>query len=218
MNFSLSDSSNEEEQIYRNEGSVEIENSNKERDAQLIERCQSGDYTAFDELITAYRGKIYAMIFNMVRNDADAWDLSQDVFIKVWKALSKFEGRSAFYTWLYRIAHNVTYDWLRKKKIRGAGEFNDEMLNEAEPGALTAPKTFDTPDQNVQRAELRDKITIAINSLSEDHREVILLKEVEGLSYQEIAESIGSSIGTVMSRLYYARKKLQETLKDNNYD
>ena len=87
MNFSLSDSSNEEEQIYRNEGSVEIENSNKERDAQLIERCQSGDYTAFDELITAYRGKIYAMIFNMVRNDADAWDLSQDVFIKVWKAL-----------------------------------------------------------------------------------------------------------------------------------
>ena len=92
------------------------------------------------------------------------------------------------------------------------------MLNEAEPGALTAPKTFDTPDQNVQRAELRDKMTIAINSLSGDHREVILLKEVEGLSYQEIAESIGSSIGTVMSRLYYARKKLQETLKDNNYD
>ncbi|MEE3175785.1 MAG: sigma-70 family RNA polymerase sigma factor [Verrucomicrobiota bacterium] len=218
MNFSLSDSSNEEEQIYRDEGSVEIENSNKERDEQLIERCQSGDYTAFDELITVYRGKIYAMIFNMVRNDADAWDLSQDVFIKVWKALSKFEGRSAFYTWLYRIAHNVTYDWLRKKKIRGAGEFNDEMLNEAEPGVLTAPKTFDTPDQNVQRAELRDKMAIAINSLSEDHREVILLKEVEGLSYQEIAESMGSSIGTVMSRLYYARKKLQETLKDNNYD
>ncbi|HIG82562.1 MAG TPA: sigma-70 family RNA polymerase sigma factor [Verrucomicrobia bacterium] len=218
MNFSLSDSSNEKEQLYRNEESLETETSNKERDALLIERCQSGDYTAFDELITVYRGKIYAMIFNMTRNEADAWDLSQDVFIKAWKALSKFEGRSAFYTWLYRIAHNVTYDWIRKKKIGGAGEFNDEMLNEAEPGALTSPKASDSPDQNVQRAELRDKITIAINSLSEDHREVILLKEVEGLSYQEIAESIGSSIGTVMSRLYYARKKLQETLKDNNYD
>ena len=218
MNFSLSDSSNEEEQLCRNEESLEKETSNKERDALLIERCQSGDYTAFDELITVYRGKIYAMIFNMIRNDADAWDLSQEVFIKAWKALSKFEGRSAFYTWIYRIAHNVTYDWMRKKKIEGAGEFNDEMLNEAEPGALTSPKAFDSPDQNLQRDELRDKITIAINSLSEDHREVILLKEVEGLSYQEIAESIGSSIGTVMSRLYYARKKLQETLKDNDYD
>lgn len=158
------------------------------------------------------------MIFNMIRNDADAWDLSQDVFIKAWKALSKFEGRSAFYTWLYRIAHNVTYDWIRKKKIEGTGEFNDEILNEADPGALTAPKAYDSPDQNIQRTELRDKIKMAINSLSDDHREVILLKEVEGLSYQEIAESIGSSIGTVMSRLYYARKKLQVTLKDNNYD
>ncbi len=218
MNFSLSDSSNEEEQLCRNEESLEKETSNKERDALLIERCQSGDYTAFDELITVYRGKIYAMIFNMIRNDADAWDLSQDVFIKAWKALSKFEGRSAFYTWIYRIAHNVTYDWMRKKKIEGAGEYNDEMLNEVEPGALTSPRVLDSPDQNLQRNELRDKITTAINSLSEDHREVILLKEVEGLSYQEIAESIGSSIGTVMSRLYYARKKLQETLKDNDYD
>ena len=218
MNFSLSDSSNEDEKLHHNEEPTETETSNKERDAQLIERCQSGDYTAFDELITHYRGKIYAMIFNMTRNEADSWDLAQDVFIKAWKALSKFEGRSAFYTWLYRIAHNVTYDWIRKKKIEGAGEFNDAILNEADPGALTAPKAYESPDQNMERAELRDKIKIAINSLSEDHREVILLKEVEGLSYQEIAESIDSSIGTVMSRLYYARKKLQVTLKDNKYE
>tara|TARA_B100000686_G_C16739455_1_gene945702 strand:+ start:1175 stop:1831 length:657 start_codon:yes stop_codon:yes gene_type:complete len=218
MNFSLSDSSNEDEKLHHNEEPTETETSNKERDAQLIERCQSGDYTAFDELITHYRGKIYAMIFNMTRNEADSWDLAQDVFIKAWKALSKFEGRSAFYTWLYRIAHNVTYDWIRKKKIEGAGEFNDAILNEADPGALTTPKAYDSPDQNMERAELRDKIKIAINSLSEDHREVILLKEVEGLSYQEIAESIDSSIGTVMSRLYYARKKLQVTLKDNKYE
>ena len=218
MNFSLSDSSNEDEKLHHNEEPTETETSNKERDAQLIERCQSGDYTAFDELITHYRGKIYAMIFNMTRNEEESWDLAQDVFIKAWKALSKFEGRSAFYTWLYRIAHNVTYDWIRKKKIEGAGEFNDAILNEADPGALTAPKAYDSPDQNMERAELRDKIKIAINSLSEDHREVILLKEVEGLSYQEIAESIDSSIGTVMSRLYYARKKLQVTLKGNNYE
>tara|TARA_Y100001934_G_C12067907_1_gene638586 strand:- start:39 stop:695 length:657 start_codon:yes stop_codon:yes gene_type:complete len=218
MNFSLSDSSNEDEKLHHNEEPTETETSNKERDAQLIERCQSGDYTAFDELITHYRGKIYAMIFNMTRNEADSWDLAQDVFIKAWKALSKFEGRSAFYTWLYRIAHNVTYDWIRKKKIEGAGEFNDAILNEADPGALTTPKAYDSPDQNMERAELRDKIKIAINSLSEDHREVILLKEVEGLSYQEIAKSINSSIGTVMSRLYYARKKLQVTLKDNKYE
>lgn len=212
MNFSRIASSNEENQFSHNDESSDIEVSTSDRDAKLIERCKSGDYTAFDDLVTLYRGKVYAMILNMIRNDADAWDLSQDVFVKAWKALPKFEGRSAFYTWLYRITHNVTYDWIRKRKLEGSGEFHDGMAHQAEPGALTAPRESEAPDQKMERVELQGKITKAIEALSADHREVILLKEVDGLSYQEIAETVDCSIGTVMSRLYYARKKLQVTL------
>ena len=185
-----------------------------ERDRQLVERCQSGDNQAFDQLVTLYRGKVYAMILNMIHNDADAWDLSQEVFVKAWKALPKFESRSAFYTWLYRITHNVTYDWIRKRKRVISGEFDDALLDEAEPGALTTPKSSDLPDVAMERSELRGKIAQAIKTLSDDHREVILLKEIDGLSYQAIADVVDCSVGTVMSRLFYARKKLQVALEE----
>jgi RNA polymerase sigma-70 factor (ECF subfamily) len=154
------------------------------------------------------------MIVNMIRNDADSWDLAQDVFVKAWKALPKFEARSSFYTWLYRITHNVTYDWMRKKKITAGTEFDDQVALHAEPGAHTAPHAHLQPDESVQGDELKARIDAAIQELSADHRQAILLKEIEGLSYQEIADVMECSIGTVMSRLYYARKKLQEKLKD----
>ena len=186
-----------------------------ERDRKLVELCKAGDNQAFDELVTLYRGKVYAMILNMIHNDADAWDLSQDVFVKAWKALPKFESRSAFYTWLYRITHNVTYDWIRKRKRVASEEFEDSLVEQAEPGALTAPRSTDFPDAAMERSELRGKIAKAIESLSDDHREVILRKEIDGLSYQEIAEVAGCSVGTVMSRLFYARKKLQAALSEN---
>ncbi len=185
-----------------------------ERDRRLVERCKSGDSQAFDQLVTLYRGKVYAMILNMIHNDADAWDLSQDVFVKAWKALPKFEERSAFYTWLYRITHNVTYDWIRKRKRVVSGEFDDALIDQAEPGALTTPKSSDLPDAAMERSELRGKIARAIETLSDDHREVILLKEIDGLSYQEIADVVDCSVGTVMSRLFYARKKLQAALEE----
>ena len=184
------------------------------RDQALVVKAQGGDTNAFDELVTNYRGKVYAMIVNMIRNDADAWDLAQDVFVKAWKALPKFENRSAFYTWLYRITHNVTYDWMRKKKITAGTEFDDQVALDAEPGALTAPKHISQPDENIAGDELKAEIDAAIQELSPDHRQAILLKEVEGLSYQEIADVMECSIGTVMSRLFYARKKLQEKLKN----
>jgi RNA polymerase sigma-70 factor (ECF subfamily) len=158
------------------------------------------------------------MIYNMIRNDADSWDLAQDVFIKAWKALPKFEGRSAFFTWLYRIAHNVTYDWTRKKKISVVGEFEDRIVNDTDPGAVAVPKVIDSPDVSLERKEVKNKISEAIDALSSDHKEIILLKEVDGLSYQEIAESVGCSTGTVMSRLFYARKKLKEILGDIRND
>lgn len=184
------------------------------RDQALVIRCQGGNNNAFDELVTHYRGKVYAMIVNMIRNDADAWDLAQDVFVKAWKALPKFEARSSFYTWLYRITHNVTYDWMRKKKITAGTEFDDQVALDAEPGAHTSPQAIPQPDQSIQGGELKAQIDAAIQELSADHRQAILLKEVEGLSYQEIADVMDCSIGTVMSRLFYARKKLQEKLKD----
>ena len=106
------------------------------------------------------------------------------MFIKAWKALPKFEGRSAFFTWLYRVAHNVTYDWSRKK-ISSSGEFEDYMVDQVDPGGLTNPEV-DSPDSELEREEVRGKITKAINSLSTDHKEVVLLKEVEGMSYQDV--------------------------------
>lgn len=189
---------------------------NEPSDSDLVERSQAGDMRSFDQLVTRYRGKVYAMIVNMIHNEADAWDLAQDAFVKAWKALPRFEARSNFYTWLYRIAHNVTYDWLRKRKVRGDGtEFDDSIrMDSIESAAPTAPKGIARPDENVENSELRFRIEAAISKLSPDHRAVILLKEVDGLKYQEIADTVGCSIGTVMSRLFYARKKLQILLKD----
>lgn len=193
-------------------GSAGTEVPVSQRDRELVERAQSGDYSAFDELVTLYRGKVYAMIVNMIRNDADAWDLAQDVFVKAWKALPKFENRSAFYTWLYRITHNVTYDFMRKRKREVSGEFDDQVAQQSEPGAPTAPREIESPDEVLVRGELRGRIAEAIEALSPDHREVILLRELEGYSYEEIAAATDSSTGTVMSRLFYARKKLQAAL------
>ncbi|MGB2402119.1 MAG: RNA polymerase sigma factor [Akkermansiaceae bacterium] len=186
-----------------------------DEDAQLVEQARAGSSHAFDRLVTKHRGRIYAMIYNMVKNDADAWDLSQEVFIKAWKALPQFESRARFSTWIYRISHNTVYDWLRKHRIQGDGELNDEVFDAAkiEPGAFTKPRQNQQPDEALERSELRQRINRALGKLSHDHREVVILREVQGLDYKEIADIIGSSMGTVMSRLYYARQKLQEYLK-----
>ena len=184
-------------------------------DAMWVKKAQQGDTRAFDRLVTKHRGKIYAMIYNMVKNDADAWDLSQEAFIKAWKALPKFEARARFTTWLFRIGHNVVYDWIRKRRIQGDGELNDEVFDAGriDPGAPTAPKQEKRPDEALAQSELQQQIEDAIGKLSEEHRDVILLREVQGLDYKEIAEVTGNSLGTVMSRLHYARKKLQNYLE-----
>ena len=185
-------------------------------DAELVQRSQGGDLEAFDLLVTRHRGRIYAMIMNMIHNDADAWDLTQDTFVKAWKALPRFAARAQFFTWLYRIAHNVTYDWLRKRGNRiDKAEFDESVdAGGFEASAPTAPRAVPAPDAGAERSEIRQRIDDAIAQLSPDHREVILLKEVEGFSYQEIADTVECSLGTVMSRLHYARKKLQQILND----
>jgi len=185
-------------------------------DVHLVKAAQNGDQEAYNQLVTIHRGKIYAMIQNMLYNQADAWDLTQEVFIKAWRALPKFEARAKFSTWLYRIAHNVVYDWMRKKKIQSAGEFDDAILSDAtiEPSARTTPRESVAPDKAMENSELMQKIRGAMSHLSPEHRQVISLREIEGYDYKEISEIMESSIGTVMSRLFYARKKLQTLLKN----
>ena len=183
---------------------------------ELVKRCQRGDSRAFDELVTRYRTRIFGMIYNMVHNEQDAWDLAQDSFLKAWKSIKRFRGKSSFYTWIYRIVMNVTIDHMRKKQIKGGGaEFDDAIqLKEIEPAARTAPKADALPFERMERSELRQKIDNAIAQLTPEHRAVILMKETEDMQYHEIAEALGCSIGTVMSRLFYARKRLQNLLKD----
>src|SRR5213083_1515875 len=185
-------------------------------DIELVTRCQRGDTAAFNELVTKYRGKVYSMIFNMVRNEQDAWDLAQDGFVKAWKSIGRFRGQSSFYTWIYRIIMNVIIDWLRKKQVKGGGaEFDDAIqLREIDPASKTVPKTQELPHQAMERDEIRARIEKAIGQLSPEHRAVILMKEIDEMQYHEVAEALGCSIGTVMSRLFYARKKLQSLLRD----
>jgi len=155
------------------------------------------------------------MIYNMVHSEQDAWDLAQDSFLKAWKSIARFRGQSSFYTWLYRIVMNVTIDWLRKKHVEGGTEFDDSIgLHDIEPGSLTAPRPDPLPAEKLEHDEIKRRIDEAIAKLSPDHRSVIVLREIEGLQYEEIAEAMDCSIGTVMSRLFYARKKLQSLLKD----
>jgi RNA polymerase sigma-70 factor (ECF subfamily) len=190
-----------------------------DEDGPLVARAKAGDMRAYDELVTRHRGKIFAMIRNMIHQEADAWDVSQDVFVKAWQALPRFEAKARFSTWLYRIAHNAVYDWARKRKIESAGEFNDEIFgrDRIDPASATTPSGAESPDDSLANGELRAKIEQALDKLSAEHRECVILKDVQGLSYKEIAEVMDCSLGTVMSRLFYARQKLQVLLKDE-YD
>ena len=183
---------------------------------ELVKQCQAGDTQAFDQLVSRYRTRVFGMIYNMVRNEQDAWDLAQDSFVKAWKSIGRFRAQSSFYTWIYRIVMNVTIDWVRKKQVKGTGtEFDDAVqLKEIDPASRTSPRAEALPHERMERAEVRARIEEAIAQLSPEHRAVILMKETEDMQYHEIAEALDCSIGTVMSRLFYARKKLQNLLRD----
>src|ERR1700757_3319024 len=136
-------------------------------DTDLVKRCQDGDSEAFDELVSRYRTRVFGMIYNMVHNEQDAWDLAQDSFVKAWKSIKRFRGKSSFYTWLYRIVMNVTIDWLRKKQVKGAGtEFDDNVqLREIDPASKTVPRSEPLPYQTMERGEIRARIEKAIDQL-----------------------------------------------------
>ena len=185
-------------------------------DFRLVALAQQGQLASYDELVIRHRGRIFAMIRNMIYQEADAWDLSQEVFIKAWHALPRFEAKARFSTWLYRIAHNAVYDWTRRRKIESVGELNDAIFKREriDASSFTTPSGGEAPDVTMAQGELRTKIETALSKLTHEHRAVVVFKDVQGLAYKEIAEVMECSIGTVMSRLHYARQKLQVLLKD----
>ncbi len=186
----------------------------RSEDLQLVERAREGDLQAFDALITKYRTRVFHMVYSMVRNEEDALDLAQEGFVRAWKNLHRFRGEASFYTWLYRIVNNVALDFMRRQKRRPSVSFEEQTEMGAEVDLGLASNDSELPHKNLEHAEMRSRIDEAIATLSPKHQAVILLKEVEGLHYHEIAQVMKTSIGTVMSRLFYARKRLQMLLGD----
>jgi RNA polymerase sigma-70 factor (ECF subfamily) len=191
-------------------------NETKQNDGALVERALAGDQSAFRELYDLYHKQIYRLAGSMTGPVEDVHDIVQEAFVRAFRSLDKFKGQSSFYTWLYRIAINVTTDY-RRRQARRRQQFSDRPLEDIDRGAsqIAAPER-ENPEADLYRAELSDLVDKALETLSEDHRKVIVLREINGLSYQEIAEITGTTLGTVMSRIHYGRKKLAETLKKWN--
>lgn len=183
-------------------------------DRELVERCQRGDLDAYEALVNRYRNKVYGLTYGMLRNEQDATDLSQETFVRGWQAIRSFKKNASFYTWLYRIATNLCIDFIRKRDRRPETPFEEAIDPDADADVQEPPSRNPLPTDEVQRKELREQIEVALLELSPEHRAVIQLREYEGLEYAEIAKAVGCSIGTVMSRLHYARKHLQRLLKE----
>jgi RNA polymerase sigma-70 factor, ECF subfamily len=187
--------------------------SDREVDQQLVERVQRGDKAAFDLLVAKYQRKIFRLLSRLVRDPAEIEDVAQEAFIKAYRALPNFRGDSAFYTWLYRIAINTAKNYLVSQGRR-APTSTEADVEEAE--------TFDdgdqlrdlnTPDAMLLTKQVADAVNRAIEQLPEDLKTAIVLRELEGLSYEEIAESMGCPIGTVRSRIFRAREAIAEELR-----
>ncbi len=180
----------------------------------LLDKARGGDLEAYDELVRRYQQRIYATLYNMTSNHEDANDLTQDAFIKGFQALKSFKGGSSFYTWVYRIAVNKTINFLKQRKNRSGMSLNDLDFNAENDPDMVAFVSDKTPRRDAALAELQQKLNAAMQKLSEDHRMVVTLHDVQGMSHEEIAEMMGCNIGTVRSRLYYARQQLQGDLAD----
>lgn len=182
-------------------------------DSALVRAAQGGDMAAFEELVARHRDKLYARAFSMMRNEEEAIDLSQEAWVKGWQRLRQFQGESSFGTWMTRIVINLCLDQLRKQK-RQRAESIEEMDEESGGVERQMPVITVNPTAGLERAELRERIDRALGQLSYEHRTALVLHEFEELEYKEIAKVMGCSIGTVMSRLFYARRKMAALLAD----
>src|ERR1051326_5976766 len=180
----------------------------------LVRRARQGDLRAYDELVRRYQERIYATVYHMTANHEDANDLAQEAFIKGFQALKSFKGGSSFYTWLYRIAVNKRLIFLKQRKNKAQISLDDLDFNAEHDPDLVALISEKTPRREINLAELQEKLNMALQKLSEPHRLVVTLHDVQGLSHEEIAEIMECNIGTVRSRLFYARQQLQAYLSD----
>jgi RNA polymerase sigma-70 factor (ECF subfamily) len=180
----------------------------------LVERARRGDMEAYDGLIRRYQERIYATVYHMTSNHEDANDLTQESFIKAFQALKSFKGGSSFYTWIYRIAVNKTINFLKQRKNHVSMSLNDLDFNAEHDPDLVALVSDNTPRRDVGLSELAEKLNAAMQKLSEHHRLVVTLHDVQGLSHEDIAKIMDCNVGTVRSRLFYARQQLQAYLSD----
>ena len=176
-------------------------------DWELVKKCQAGEMSAFEDLVSRYHQKVYMVILGMLRNRDDALEVAQETFFRAFRKINSFQGGSSFYTWIYRIAVNISIDTQRRYK-RNPLDFRESMDGVMEAQNEVAKDPF----ADMHDRELREKLTKAINDLTPEHKAVIVLRTIEGLSYKDIGEILGCSEGTVMSRLHYARKKLKDKL------
>jgi RNA polymerase sigma factor (sigma-70 family) len=187
---------------------------NVSADMELVKYARRGDLAAYDELVRRYQERIYATIYHMTANHEDANDLAQEAFIKAFQALKSFKGGSSFYTWVYRIAVNKTINFLKQRKNRSQMSLNDLDFNAEHDPDLVALISDRTPRREASLSELQEKLNEAMQKLSEPHRLVVTLHDVQGMSHEEIAKIMHCNIGTVRSRLFYARQQLQAYLSD----
>jgi RNA polymerase sigma factor (sigma-70 family) len=180
----------------------------------LVDRARAGDLAAYDELVQRYQERIYGTIYHMTSNHEDANDLAQETFIKAYQALKSFRGGSSFYTWVYRIGVNKTINFLKQRKNRSAMSLNDLDFNAENDPDLVALISHKTPRRDAGLTELQEKLNEAMGRLSEVHRLVVTLHDVQGVPHEEIAAIMECNIGTVRSRLFYARQQLQGFLAD----
>src|SRR5271170_7696976 len=175
-----------------------------EEDESLVRRTQQGDSTAFDVLVERYKERLYSTVYHMTSNHEDANDLVQDTFIKAFRALKTFKGDSSFYTWVYRIAVNKTLNFLKQRKNRVQLSLNDMDFNVENDPDLVALVSDKTPRRSLGLLELQEKLNGALLKLSEQHRMVVILHDIQGLSHEEVGKIMNCNVGTVRSRLFYA--------------
>jgi RNA polymerase sigma-70 factor, ECF subfamily len=188
-------------------------------EARLVDRARGGDHGAFQTLVERYQRRVYALARRILRDPERARDAVQEGFLKAYAGLPRFEGRSGFYTWLYRLVFNQCIDMKRRDRSAAQEEWDDEIARDVAPGADAAPLPLRTelaePAHAYHRAKLRVALAEAIESLPEDARRTLVMREVDGLSYAEIALALRIPKGTVMSRLHYARRRVRDTLIAN---
>jgi len=182
-------------------------------DQVLVSRVQNGDVGAFDHLVRKYRERLFGIIYNLTSNREDAADLTQEAFIKAFSSINRFQGKSAFFTWLYRIGVNTALSHLKRNRFRRFFSLENIQEEGSNAQVLETLAAKHKSEKGALLSELQEKLNEAMQKLSPKHRTVVVLFEIEGLGHQEIADIVGCSVGTVRSRLHYAKQQLQADLK-----